>query len=66
MGVAILLAIGGGFLLSTGGSFQVKTGDVLIFAGSFFWAMHMIVVAMVQGRIAPSVSPWASMSSAEC
>jgi len=53
MGVAILLAIGGGFLLSTGGSFQVKTGDVLIFAGSFFWAMHVIVVAKVQGRIAP-------------
>ena len=33
MGVAIPLAIGGGFLLSTGGSFQVEPGDVLIFAG---------------------------------
>src|SRR3972149_319249 len=40
MGAAILLAIGGGFLLSTGGSFQILPGDVMIFAGSFFWAMR--------------------------
>jgi drug/metabolite transporter (DMT)-like permease len=53
MGVAIPLAIGGGFLLSTGGSFQVQPGDVLIFAGSFFWAMHVIVVGKAQGLIAP-------------
>jgi drug/metabolite transporter (DMT)-like permease len=53
MGVAIPLAIAGGFLLSTGGIFQVKPGDVLMFAGSFFWAMHVIVVAKAQGRIAP-------------
>lgn len=53
MGVAILLAIGGGFLLSTGGSFRVLPGDVLMFAGSFFWAMHVIVVAKAQGRILP-------------
>lgn len=53
MGIAILMAIAGGFLLSTGGSFQVLQGDVLMFAGSFFWAMHVIVVAKAQGRISP-------------
>jgi drug/metabolite transporter (DMT)-like permease len=53
MGVAIPLAIGGGFLLSTGGSFWVQPGDVLVFAGSFFWAMHVIIIAKAQGRIAP-------------
>ena len=53
MGAAIPLAIGGGFLLSTGGSFRVQPGDVLVFAGSFFWAMHVIIIAKAQGRIAP-------------
>ena len=53
MGFAITMAIVGGFLLSTRGSFQVQIGDLLVFAGSFFWAMHVIVVAKAQGRIAP-------------
>jgi drug/metabolite transporter (DMT)-like permease len=53
MGFAIPLAVGGGFLLSTGGRFQVQSGDILMFAGAFFWAMHVIVIAKVQGRIAP-------------
>ena len=53
MGIAIPMAIAGGFLLSTGGSFRVQSGDVLMFVGSFFWAMHVIVVAKAQGRISP-------------
>jgi drug/metabolite transporter (DMT)-like permease len=53
MSFAIPLAVGGGFLLSTGGRFQVQSGDILMFAGAFFWAMHVIVIAKVQGRIAP-------------
>jgi len=53
MGAAIPLAIGGGFLLSTGGSFRVQPGDMLVFAGSFFWAMHVIIIAKAQGRITP-------------
>ena len=53
MGIAIPMAIAGGFLLSTRGSFRVQSGDVLMFVGSFFWAMHVIVVAKAQGRISP-------------
>ncbi|HTX90973.1 MAG TPA: DMT family transporter [Anaerolineales bacterium] len=49
--VAVLLAVAGGFLLSTGGSFRVRAGDVLVFIGSFFWAMHVVVVGKVQGKI---------------
>ena len=50
-GVAVLLAIAGGYLLSTGGSFRVQIGDVLVFIGSFFWAMHVVIVGKVQGKI---------------
>jgi drug/metabolite transporter (DMT)-like permease len=51
MGIAVLMAIAGGFLLSTEGSFRVRPGDVLIFAGSFFWAAHVVIVDRVQGKI---------------
>lgn len=50
-GVAVLMAVAGGFLLSTGGSFQVRPGDILIFIGSLFWALHVIIVGKVQGKI---------------
>ena len=51
MGMAVVMAIIGGFLLSTGGKFQVRPGDVLIFIGAFFWAVHVIVVSKVQGKM---------------
>ena len=52
-GLAVLLAVAGGFLLSTAGSFQLRIGDVLILICSFFWAMHVIVVGKGQGKIEP-------------
>jgi drug/metabolite transporter (DMT)-like permease len=51
--VAFLMALAGGFLLSTGGSFQIGPGDWLIFLGSIFWALHVVLVSKVQGKIEP-------------
>jgi drug/metabolite transporter (DMT)-like permease len=51
--LAIPLALLGGFLLSTGGSIQIQPGDILMFIGSFFWALHVIIIAKAQGRIDP-------------
>jgi len=50
-GLAVLMAVAGGFLLSTAGSFQVRSGDILIFIGSLFWALPVVVVSKVQGKI---------------
>jgi len=50
-GMAVLMAIAGGFLLSTAGRFQIQPGDVLLFIGSIFWALHVVVVSKVQGRM---------------
>jgi drug/metabolite transporter (DMT)-like permease len=49
--LAVAAAILGGFLLSTGGIYQADRGDLLIFIGSFFWAMHVVVVGKAQGHI---------------
>jgi len=51
LGVAVSMAIAGGFLLSTAGTFRVNRGDALIFVGSFFWALHVVVVGKSQGYI---------------
>jgi drug/metabolite transporter (DMT)-like permease len=50
-GVSVLMAIAGGYLLSTGGSFKVRPGDILISISSLFWALHVVVVSRVQGRM---------------
>jgi drug/metabolite transporter (DMT)-like permease len=52
-GVAVLMAVAGGFLLSTAGSFSLRSGDLLMFIGSLFWALHVVVVSKVQGKIEP-------------
>jgi drug/metabolite transporter (DMT)-like permease len=50
-GLAVLMAIIGGYLLSTGGSFQIRPGDILILISSLFWAMHVVVVSKMQGKM---------------
>ena len=50
-GAAVLMAITGGYLLSTGGSFKIRPGDLLILIGSVFWAVHVVVVNKVQGKM---------------
>jgi drug/metabolite transporter (DMT)-like permease len=52
VGAAVLMAVAGAFLLSTGGSFQVRSGDLWMLLSSLFWALHVVVVGKVQGKIA--------------
>lgn len=52
VGLAVGAAVLGGFLLSTAGTYRIASGDLLIFIGSFFWAIHVVVVDKAQGRIA--------------
>jgi drug/metabolite transporter (DMT)-like permease len=51
--LGVAAAVVGGFLLSTGGKYRIAPGDWYIFIGSFFWAMHVVVVGKAQGRISP-------------
>ncbi len=47
---AVSAACLGGFFLSTGGAYRIAPGDFLILIGSFFWAMHVVVIGKFQGR----------------
>ncbi|MGD0613317.1 MAG: DMT family transporter [Anaerolineales bacterium] len=51
LGIAVLMAILGGFLLSTAGTFRINPGDLLILVGSFFWALQVVVVGKSQGQM---------------
>ncbi len=53
LGAAVLIAAIGGFFLSTGGKFQFNPGDLLVFVGAFFWALHVVVISRGQGHIEP-------------
>ena len=50
--LAALAALGGTYLLSTGGvSPKPSTGDLIVLAGSFVWAMHVIVVGLAVNEL---------------
>ena len=51
LGVAVLMAILGGFLLSSAGTYRVNPGDFLILVGSIFWALQVVVVGKFQGQM---------------
>lgn len=51
--VGLMLAILGAFLLSTGGKLHLQPGDGLEFAGSFFWALHVVIL----GKFAKHYDP---------
>lgn len=52
--LAAAVALFGLFLLSFSGGFgNMNMGDVMVFAGAFFWAVHILVI----DRFVPSVSP---------
>ncbi|HSG28943.1 MAG TPA: DMT family transporter [Candidatus Krumholzibacterium sp.] len=51
---AILAAIGL-YLLSFTGRFTIGKGDVLVLAGTLFWAMHVLLIGRVVERVNPLV-----------
>ncbi len=48
---AALMALFGLFLLSTGGEFRVNRGDGLVLVSSVFWALHVILIGWMVGRM---------------
>ncbi|WP_455367723.1 DMT family transporter [[Eubacterium] cellulosolvens] len=51
--IGALLAVIGLYLLSVTEGFMIAFGDLLILAGAFFWASHILIIA----RIIPSIRP---------
>lgn len=53
--IAALIAVAGLYIITVGfgSGFSVAPGDLLVLAGSLFWALHIIVI----GRFASSVDP---------
>ena len=50
--LAALAALAGTYLLSTGGKqIAPSTGDLIVLAGSFIWALHVIVVGISVGKM---------------
>ena len=48
--LAVTIAGVGAFLLTTAGKFEVQPGDSLELAGSFFWALHFVVLGKFASR----------------
>lgn len=50
--LAALAALGGTYMLSTGGvGLKPSTGDLIVLAGSFVWAAHVIVVGLAVNEL---------------
>lgn len=51
--IAAIVSVMGLYIITIGGGFTMAPGDLLVLAGSFFWALHILVI----GRFAASVDP---------
>ncbi|HEY9053961.1 MAG TPA: DMT family transporter [Rectinemataceae bacterium] len=50
---AALVSVAGLYIITVGGGFSIAPGDLLVLAGSLFWAVHILVI----GRFASTVDP---------
>ena len=48
-----IVSVSGLYIITVGGGFTMASGDLLVLAGSFFWALHILVI----GRFASKVDP---------
>jgi len=51
--IAAIVSVIGLYIITVGGGFAMAPGDLLVLAGSFFWALHILVI----GRFASTVDP---------
>lgn len=51
--LAAIVSVIGLYIITVGGGFSMAPGDLLVLAGSFFWALHILVI----GRFASTVDP---------
>ncbi|MGB4585773.1 MAG: DMT family transporter [Rectinemataceae bacterium] len=53
--IAALIAVAGLYILTVGfgSGFSVAPGDLLVLAGSLFWALHIIVIGRFASRVDP-------------
>ncbi len=48
-----IVAVAGLYILSVGASLSMSKGDLLVLAGSLFWAFHILVVSRLVARLDP-------------
>lgn len=51
--LAAAVAVAGLYIITIGKGFSMTPGDILVLAGSFFWALHILVI----GRFASTIDP---------
>lgn len=51
--LAAAVAVAGLYIITIGKGFSMTPGDILVLAGSFFWALHILVI----GRFASAIDP---------
>ncbi len=51
--LAAAVAVAGLYIITIGKGFSMTPGDLLVLAGSFFWALHILVI----GRFASTIDP---------
>jgi drug/metabolite transporter (DMT)-like permease len=51
--LAAAVAVAGLYIITIGKGFSMTPGDILVLAGSFFWALHILVI----GRFAAAIDP---------
>jgi drug/metabolite transporter (DMT)-like permease len=51
--IAAIVSVAGLYVITVGGGFSMAPGDLLVLAGSLFWAFHILVI----GRFASTIDP---------
>jgi drug/metabolite transporter (DMT)-like permease len=51
--LAALIAVAGLYIITVGSGFHMEGGDLLVLAGSLFWAIHILVIGHFASRVDP-------------